>query len=482
MLDFILKDIPYKVARDPIHSEIKMYPLELAFIDTPIMQRLRFLSQLVGAQLAYPGATHTRFAHSLGTMHVAGLYASNLWKEEPRKILIVRLAGLLHDIGHGPFSHQFDDVIFRNSKYRDHDEYRVKLLRELGPKYLLSSISAMKPEYQRYLKESLAIITGRDEVTEDNLRELIEAIIEVYEGEETGTPEFNVTQGILGADRLDFLARDSFYSGTLHFGSAPIDRLTRNAMIIDDRLAYPKKVIDDIYSMLFSRFMMYKNVYFHKLGRAVDMMIQEILKLSTKYIDYEWILENPEEFLKLTDISLLTLIEMKAQEHEDDELLGLINDFKNRRTWKLLIEVPFAIEGVDPLTYAQAFEEETMRLLKDTVQELMSRDDLDELSLELLRKLREQPERYIKVDTPFRLTLLHPQEFLDTDILIYDEVFGKTLNFEEFLLMWPTYKLMREGLVQLLRVYVTIPHLRDLLVTLKDKIYSRIRGKTLTRW
>lgn len=103
-----------KVSRDPVHSEIYLYPLEILVADTKVVQRLRFLSQLAGATMVYPGATHTRFAHSLGTMHIAGIYARNLFDDHSR-IRLIRLAALLHDVGHGPFSHQFDDVVFKST-------------------------------------------------------------------------------------------------------------------------------------------------------------------------------------------------------------------------------------------------------------------------------------------------------------------------------------------------------------------------------
>jgi len=124
----------YKVSRDPIYSEIFIYPLEMLVTDTKPVQRLRFLSQLAGAAFVYPGASHTRFAHSMGTMHVTGMYAEHLFKDNRSKQRILRLAGLLHDIGHGPFSHQFDDVVYPMAGINEgHDEYRDRIkIRSVG--------------------------------------------------------------------------------------------------------------------------------------------------------------------------------------------------------------------------------------------------------------------------------------------------------------------------------------------------------------
>src|SRR5215216_4617520 len=100
---------PFRI-RDPIHGFIELTPRERAAADTPIVQRLRSISQLALTYLVYPGARHTRFEHSLGVCHVAGRLADEL--ELPaRDARTVRLAALLHDIGHGPFSHVSENVL-----------------------------------------------------------------------------------------------------------------------------------------------------------------------------------------------------------------------------------------------------------------------------------------------------------------------------------------------------------------------------------
>ena len=99
---------------DPIHDFIRVYDHELEIIDNPIFQRLRRIRQLSGAHLTYPAAQHTRFEHSLGVMHIASQAGQALKEKEILKsddIEILRLAGLLHDIGHGPFSHLFEEII-----------------------------------------------------------------------------------------------------------------------------------------------------------------------------------------------------------------------------------------------------------------------------------------------------------------------------------------------------------------------------------
>ncbi|MCK5409451.1 MAG: HD domain-containing protein, partial [Candidatus Heimdallarchaeota archaeon] len=105
-----------RTIRDPIYDEIRMTVLENKIVDTPIFQRLRWISQLSGVRQVYPSAVHTRFTHSVGVMHLAGRYAEEVFREDEdvvEKVQLARVAGLLHDIGHGPFSHTYDDVVFK---------------------------------------------------------------------------------------------------------------------------------------------------------------------------------------------------------------------------------------------------------------------------------------------------------------------------------------------------------------------------------
>ena len=122
-----------KTVRDPIHNNIILDDAEVAIVDTAIFQRLRWISQLSGVRMVYPSGMHNRLAHSMGVMHIAGLYADKIFKGEPdkrEKVGIARMAGLLHDIGHSAFSHQFDDVVFYKLEWPEEANHeRVASLR-----------------------------------------------------------------------------------------------------------------------------------------------------------------------------------------------------------------------------------------------------------------------------------------------------------------------------------------------------------------
>ena len=128
---------------DPIHEFISITPLMQTIIDTPEMQRLRDLKQLGATYFVYPSATHSRFAHSLGVSYLAGKMMQTLQKNQPeleitdRDIEITRIAGLIHDIGHGPFSHLYDEHV-RKYDEAEHEERGCKLFHSMVHKYKIA--------------------------------------------------------------------------------------------------------------------------------------------------------------------------------------------------------------------------------------------------------------------------------------------------------------------------------------------------------
>ncbi|ODN29749.1 HD domain-containing protein [Fervidobacterium thailandense] len=496
----------YKVSRDPIYSEIMLYPTEILIIDTKAMQRLRYLSQLVGSEYVYPGATHTRFAHSLGVMHLAGIYAERLY-DSPDKVRILRLAGLLHDIGHGPFSHQFDDVVYKKLGFRDgHDEYRHKLLKEYFPKELAKKFKEAPEKLREAVVEDLRLTIGELSTDmEENFAILMNEVSKVYEGETSGTIDFAIVQGPLGADRLDFVLRDSYYAGTRGFGTGSIDRLIRNSRIVKKEgreiLAYDSKVVDEIYTILFGRFMMYKNVYFHKTSRAVDMMIQELLELSYKALRLDERVMSIESFLDLTDQTIMNEIVCKFNElvelyggNEDtkESLLKyeidlqpleldivmayeIVERLKSRNLWKLVLETPFSIEGVDPTLVSQGIASDLLQKIRLKLER--SIDVADEEDRKQILNILSNFDEIFKVDTPYKLTIVHPEEFLRSNIYIIKK--NHLMTFEEYVKNYPAYNFMRSNMIQIIRIYVT-KDIRDLLE--KYKVLPETSLELTTRW
>jgi HD superfamily phosphohydrolase len=470
----------YRVSRDPVYGEVLLSPLEILCVDSKPIQRLREISQLGGAERVYPGATHTRFLHSLGVMHLSGMYADHLGFDRGKSRLL-RLAGLLHDIGHGPYSHQFDEVAYVKAGLKDgHDEQRERLLLELMPLEMLQVYdNAMKEEWRSNVIEDLKDIIG-DSVVELSLQEaffcVMKKVCEIFDGEHEGTADFNIVQGPLGADRIDFVLRDAHYCGTPEYGTLDLQRIVRSSKIIEKngikRLTYNEKIMDSIYRVLFGRFMMYKNVYFHKTARAADLMIQRVLELSYDFLDIGSYIEDVTKFCELTEGWLYYSIREKFNQIDtfegkaaDDirEAFGIMQNYKLRRLWKSIVELSFSITGMDPTRVAMSVGEERIESIIESIGKRLKKEEIKKADREELENICNNPSLYFKIDTPYKLTLAHPAEFLVNEVYLRT---GRTdselVDFETFLKNSAFYQSVSGQLVQIVRIYI-MSDIRDLL-------------------
>ena len=291
---------------DPIHDFIRVYDHELKIIDNPIFQRLRRIRQLSGAHLTYPAAQHTRFEHSLGVMHIASQAGQALNEKGILKstdIDVLRLAGLLHDIGHGPFSHLFEEVI--QQKKFSHEDFgkEIILKSEIGD--ILS-----KNGYDKRLVTKIAF--------GDSKLQYMNEII----------------SGALSADMMDYLLRDGYFTGAEH---AQIDhkRITQSLDVHKKKLALERSALYSFESMMHSRYQMFKAVYFHKTVRAAEVMLLEALRLSDD--EFGFTSFNINEYVKLTDEYVLsTLISSKSSKLKRARQFA--EDYQNRKLLKCVFE------------------------------------------------------------------------------------------------------------------------------------------------
>jgi len=469
-----MSDLKYKVSRDPVHGEIYLYPLELLCADTRPLQRLRRVSQLAGAERVYPSATHTRFLHSLGVMHVCGEYADHL-DFYPARTRILRIAGLVHDIGHGPFSHQFDETVYRKAGIEEgHDQQREKILKEFMPGEMLKIFNdRMKTNWKQNIIKDLSTITGTSPETEEEILEgfklLMDKVCEVFEGERHGSVDFNIVQGPLGADRIDFIKRDAYYCGTVEYGTIDLKRIIRYSSVStkDDKqvLSYSEKIMDSIYTVLFGRFMMYKNVYFHKTARAADMMLQKALELSYDFMSMYERVNDPEKFVHLTEEAVIyeiknyALNEMKKEEKNMDaiEAFEILDRYNQRNLWKNVLEISFSTTGVDPSRIANGVGEDNLKNIKSNIEKALN-GDMPEYDRKELNEILNGFDEIFKIDTPYKLSLVHPAEFLANHVFLrvsYDSDY-KLVDFEKYLLKNPFYRSISGSLVQMVRIYITV--------------------------
>jgi len=294
---------------DPIHDFIRVNDLELKIIDNPAFQRLRRIRQLSGAHLTYPGAQHTRFEHSLGVMHIAAQAGQVLQEKGILKsddIENLRLGALLHDIGHGPFSHLFDEVLQQKKKI-SHESIGKKIILQTSIGDTLS-----KGGFDKKFITKLAFGNS-------NLQFMNEII-----------------SGALSADIMDYLLRDGYYTGAEH---AKIDhkRITQSLEVHQKKLALERSALYSFESMMHSRHQMFKAVYFHKTVRSAEVMLLESIRLADEELGFTSL--NLDSYLELTDESVLfKLLSLSTDTTELKRAKKIAEDYQNRRLLKCVFE------------------------------------------------------------------------------------------------------------------------------------------------
>lgn len=253
-----------RVIRDPIHNLIRLNDSGLDRLLTSLMdcaefQRLRRIRQLGFSELVFPGATHTRFAHSLGVMHIAKRMLQRLRQiglEFDEGVETVVLCGaLLHDVGHGPFSHAFEKIT------QSHHERYTRLVIEDPDTQVHNCLKDFEPT----LPERISAFF--DENPDENGTASVPAYM------------VRVITSQFDADRADYLLRDSLATGT-HYGRYDLDWLIEHLHVDTDhnRFYFDRKSIPAVESYVFARFHMYQSVYYHKATRAAEVMLKLLFK------------------------------------------------------------------------------------------------------------------------------------------------------------------------------------------------------------
>jgi len=294
---------------DPIHKYIPITDLEKKLIDTEFFQRLRKIRQLAGAHLVYPSAQHTRFEHSIGAMHLAGLAAESLLNKgyitSKEDVESLRIAALLHDIGHGPFSHLFEEVLREKKSNKINHEIIGK----------------------RIIKETI-IIDILEKYGYDG-----DYVCKLSFGESQKMFYDEIIAGSLSVDIMDYLPRDSFFTGA-EYGKVDYHRLISSLEVLSNgHLGIDKSAINSLESMLISRYQMFKAVYFHKTVRAGEVMLLHSLISADKQLNFSNF--TIEEYLDYTDDKTIDII-CSLKENKFASELAL--DYKKRNLFKCVYE------------------------------------------------------------------------------------------------------------------------------------------------
>jgi HD superfamily phosphohydrolase len=290
--------------KDPIHGYIRINKTERSIIDTHPLQRLRRIRQLAGSEFVYPAANHTRFEHVLGAMYLAGFLGEALPVElSGRQRQELRLAALLHDIGHGPFSHVFEPLMVR---------YLGKTHEDLVPWLVNETEIASRLEDAGYNPKTLGkLAVGR---LGDKRRPFLDQVI----------------SSSVDVDKMDFLVRDSFHTGA-GYGSIDVHRLLYTMDVFDGNLAVDGTAVATLESFLLARLESFRTIYFHRASRAVQILIVKALEAAKDelgLLDFD----NPADYLRLDDYTVWSeLRECKASKK-------IIHDLEIRRLLKCSYE------------------------------------------------------------------------------------------------------------------------------------------------
>ncbi|MDE1728155.1 MAG: HD domain-containing protein [Thaumarchaeota archaeon] len=297
---------------DPIHDFITVYQQEVELIDSSIFQRLRRIRQLAGAHLVYPGAQHSRFEHSLGTMHIAGQAANVLRNKgylDANDSENIRMAALLHDVGHGPFSHLFEEVLQKKKKNSHEDiGQRIILETEIGD-------IIKKSGFDKTFLAKLAFGNSKYQFMNE------------------------IISGGLSADMMDYLLRDGYFTGA-EYAKVDFMRIIHSLDVHDKKLSLDKSALHSFESMMISRYQMFKAVYFHKTVRSAEVMLIQAMALADSELGLTT--DDIEIYVQMTDelvISKLVSLEPKNTDLRRAKQLAI--EYQERKLLKCVYEKIF---------------------------------------------------------------------------------------------------------------------------------------------
>ena len=281
-----------KIIKDPVHGYVEVEDFARALLDSPALQRLRYVRQLGFSHLVYPGANHSRFEHSLGTMHLAGVASTRFGLSDEDRRLVVA-AALLHDVGHGPFSHASEPVM-QALLSRSHDEITAIVDARFG---------------------AILDAAGIDPA----------ALCAVVKGNH---PLSGILHGDLDVDRMDYLLRDAYYTGA-PYGTVDAHRLIRNLLYLPEGIVLDENGINAAESLLIARTLMRPAVYFHHVSRIAECMFHLAMLEHTRGMSKPEV----EALLSMDDARCM----LALQGSESPIARELMNRIYERRLYKRAI-------------------------------------------------------------------------------------------------------------------------------------------------
>lgn len=295
--------------KDPVHGYVYITEEEKAIIDSYPVQRLHRLRQLAGAEYVYPGANHTRFEHSVGVMYLAGRVAENphisqLTDED--EFGMVRIAGLLHDVGHGPFSHVFEQLLEKELD-KTHEDITTWIVKNSELKDVLKK-NGWRPDDVGKLAVGKLHRPGKD-----FLDQIISSSVDV--------------------DKQDFVVRDTHHTGA-EYGFIDVFRLIHTLDVMNGNLAVDVGALSALESLIIARIESFKSIYFHRVGRAAQIMLAMAMEKANSELGLTRF-RTPEEYLAMDDYSVWTMLKNCKKSS------GIMRNLERRKMLKCAYERTF---------------------------------------------------------------------------------------------------------------------------------------------
>ncbi|XP_072371323.1 deoxynucleoside triphosphate triphosphohydrolase SAMHD1-like [Scyliorhinus torazame] len=347
-----------KIFNDPIHGHIEMHPLLIRIIDTPQFQRLRFIKQLGGAYFVFPGASHNRFEHSIGVGYLAGQLVKGLQERQPelnidkKDVLCVQIAGLCHDLGHGPFSHVFDHAFIPRA--RPENTWKHEIASSMMFDHLISC-NHLEGDFKKH---------------DLNLENDLKFIKEQIKGPETKAEEgpgsnwpykgrprekgflyeivANKRNGI-DVDKWDYFARDCYHLGIQNnFDSSRFLAFARVCETEGTKLICTRdKEAGDLYDMFHMRYTLHRRACQHRVTNIIEWMITEALLLADPHIKISGAngrlykistaIDDMVAYTKLTDNIFQQIL--NSSEPELEEARTILNNILCRKLYKFIDQI-----------------------------------------------------------------------------------------------------------------------------------------------
>lgn len=305
--------------KDPIHDCISVSPKLKSFIDTPQYQRLRDIKQLGVSYTVWPGASHNRFEHGIGVAYLGRLLATHLQKNQPelkitdRDVECVEIAGLCHDLGHGPWSHFWDNMFI--PRVLTGSDWKHEDASEMMFDYLVEDNNVtIEPEEVRFVK---ALIAGDPSKCSPDEKPFLFDIIA------------NKRNG-LDVDKFDYIQRDSHMIGEPTHIS--LRRIIYSARVLNDQICYDIKDANQLYEICATRFKLHKIVYNHKVAKAIEYMMLDGLLSANQHLRFAEHVKDPSKYLHLND-SLMLRIE-SSEQPELEEAKAIFKRIRIRDLYK----------------------------------------------------------------------------------------------------------------------------------------------------